>query len=190
MSDAAGKDSDAKWDKGQRAAIVKGKGAGVRGSIFWSGANKYGPGMRYGLRGDDGETYWVDEFSLGSEEGAPPAPPKTEGTVDAVDKGTTVRVVAGPDKGKEGEVFWTGRSRYRDQPRYGVRTGEGEDDTAWVDHDQVEVVAAPAKKEADPPPPPVDEGGLGDLVPQDELPPEAMDDDYGLEVEYEDDPPF
>ena len=88
------------FDKGDRAAIVNGKGAGTRGEVFWVGENKYGPGMRFGLRGDDGETYWIDETNIGSEDAAPPAPeiPKREAG-PALSKGDTVRITAGQGAG-------------------------------------------------------------------------------------------
>jgi hypothetical protein len=48
-------------EKGSRVEIVGGRsGQGAKGEVFWVGPSQYGPGERYGVRGDDGETYWVD----------------------------------------------------------------------------------------------------------------------------------
>jgi hypothetical protein len=137
------------FDKGDRAAIVSGrKGVGVRGSVFWTGENKYGSGMRYGLRGDDGETYWVDEQEIGREEDAPLAPkveaakaaaPKSNAAAvsSTFDKGDRVTITAGPNGvGIAGSIFWTGESRYGKGMRFGVK---GDDEaTYWVDENQVE----------------------------------------------------
>ncbi|MCA9620115.1 MAG: hypothetical protein KC731_13910, partial [Myxococcales bacterium] len=134
------------YDKGDRAAIVAGrKGLGVRGQIFWIGENKYGSGMRYGLRGDDGQTYWVDEASLGPEAGAPP-PPEAPVAKPALDKGTVVRLVGTKDAGKIGSIFWVGESKYGVGMRYGVRV-DGEEDAYWVDEANVEVVEGAARAE-------------------------------------------
>ena len=167
------------FDKGDRAAIVSGRqNVGVRGEIFWVGENKYGPGMRYGLRGDDGGTHWVDEQDIGREEDAPPAPASAgpgSGTEPGEGRpGEDHRRAFGV--GVEGAVFWTGASKYGNQMRYGVK-GDDEE-TYWVDADQVEALA---KAEAAPDaPPPAD----------DELPPEAFEGE-GLPPEaYEDDVPF
>lgn len=126
------------FDKGDRAAIVAGRaGVGVRGSVFWVGENKYGPGMRYGLRSDDGETFWVDETQIGREEDAPPPPERKprDNAADALEKGARVEITGGPSAGVRGEVFWTGASRYGNGMRYGVRSEDGE--SHWVDSHQV-----------------------------------------------------
>ncbi len=129
-----------KLEKGARVAIVAGrKGAGVRGEIFWIGENKYGPGMRYGVRGDDAETYWVDEASLGPESAAPAPPPRQ--AKPPLAKGARVEIVKGRDKGKLGEVFWVGESKFGVGMRYGVR-GDDEE-TYWVDEQLVEPSDAP-----------------------------------------------
>lgn len=138
---------EAKYEKGDRAAIVSGKqDVGVRGSVFWIGPNKWGPGMRYGLRGDDGATYWVDESNLGDEEGAPPAPEVEEVEErEKLGKGDRVKIVKGREGvGKEGSIFWVGESRYGKGMRYGVK---GDDEaTYWADGTEVEKTegAAPA----------------------------------------------
>lgn len=200
------------FDKGDRAAIVAGrKSVGVRGSVFWVGENKYGPGMRYGLRGDDGETYWIDDEQIGREEDAPPAPkpePRPAPTGPSFEKGDRVRIISGASGvGLICEVFWTGASKYGDGMRYGVRGPDEE--TYWVDGNQVEAdpsapatstpkatssprgtsspggtaqaSAAPVARASDDAPPPA-----GD----DELPPEAFEDDDLPPEAYEDDIPF
>ena len=49
-------------DKGTRVTIIGGRrGKGQSGSVFWTGKNKWGDGDRLGVRGDDGETYWVSD---------------------------------------------------------------------------------------------------------------------------------
>lgn len=191
MSNDANK---ATFDKGDRAAIVAGpKGVGVRGAVFWVGENKYGPGMRFGLRGDDGETYWVDESQIGSEDGAPPAPARPAAAKSSItfNKGDSVKIIGGPNAvGSVGQVFWTGDSKYGNGMRYGVRVGE---DTVWVDGHQVEAASAPAQgNDASDEPP----AGMFDDIPADaqppegELPPEAFDGDDMPPEAYEDDIPF
>lgn len=135
------------FDKGDRAAIVGGrKGVGVRGEVFWIGENKYGSGSRYGLRGDDGDTYWIDETHLGPEGDAPPTPEYEAKPV--LEKGTHVAIVKGSDAGKEGEIFWVGDSKFGPGMRYGVRGDDAE--TYWADERQIEVREAPAKKASAP----------------------------------------
>ncbi len=191
MSDA---DSKPSFDKGDRAAIINGpKDVGVRGAVFWVGENKYGPGMRYGLRGDDGTTYWVDDNQIGKEEDAPPAPEKRpvvdnpgtgSGPGVTFAKGDSVKIIAGSaGVGSVGDVFWSGASKYGEGMRYGVRVDE---DTYWVDGHQVEAAAAgsaapsggsrPASDGAGPAAPfehASSENDLpeGDLAPEGELPP-------------------
>ncbi len=129
-----------KFNKGDRLAITSGRDAGVRGEIFWIGPNKYGPGMRYGLRTADGATHWVDEAELGPENEAPPEPERPK--VEALEKGTQVKVVRGRDAGAEGEIFWVGESRYGPGMRYGIRAPDG--GTVWAASGEVEVTAAPS----------------------------------------------
>ena len=179
MSD--GKDPNTpRYDKGDRAAIVSGKNPlGTRGEVFWVGENKYGPGMRYGLKGDDGQTYWLNDEEIGSEEGAPPPPPpKPKSDKPVLDKGTRVKIVGTKDAGVEGEIFWTGQSRYGPGMRYGVKNGE---ETYWVDEENVEVVETPAaasggSAESAEEPPPAGPMPMDDAVPDDaDLPPEAFE---------------
>ena len=127
----------ARYSKGDQLAIARGKSdVGVRGEIFWTGANKYGPGFRYGLKDESGATYWVDEADLGPVEGAPPPPPRKpapSGPAQApIAKGATVKITSGKEGvGQSGEVFWTGDSKYGEGMRYGVKTPDGT--TYWVD---------------------------------------------------------
>jgi hypothetical protein len=136
MSD--GKKAEPRFGKGDRAAIVAGKrDVGVRGAVFWIGPNKYGEGMRYGLRGDDGATYWVDESQVGPEAGAPPAPERP--AREALSKGDRVKITSGREGvGTTGEIFWVGDSKFGVGLRYGVRVSE--DETYWVDEAHVELV--------------------------------------------------
>ena len=77
---AEAKEEAPAYSKGDRVAITGGKqGVGVRGDVFWIGENKYGPGWRYGVKGDDGETYWLDAEKIGEEKNAPPPPEGSEG---------------------------------------------------------------------------------------------------------------
>jgi hypothetical protein len=46
--------------KGSRVRVTSGKDEGVEGRVFWFGDSKFGPGKRVGIKGDDGETYWLD----------------------------------------------------------------------------------------------------------------------------------
>jgi hypothetical protein len=176
------------FDKGDRAAIVRGaKNVGIRGSVFWVGENKFGPGWRFGLRGDDGATYWVDEQDIGREEDAPPAPPpkpKPEGPT--FERGDEVKIISGSDGvGETGQVFWAGESKYSDQMRYGVRVGE---ESYWVDANQVEA-AGPSGQPGDGQAPPPPEEGAAPA--EGDLPPEAFEEGGDMPPEaYEDDIPF
>lgn len=49
------------FEKGDRVRIVAGDAKGHSGTVFWVGESKFGPGKRFGVRGDDGETYWADQ---------------------------------------------------------------------------------------------------------------------------------
>jgi hypothetical protein len=123
--------------KGDRVAITAGKkGVGVRGDVFWIGENKYGPGFRYGVKGDDGETYWLDQASVGDEKNAPPPPAGSVSNDEVFDKGDRVRIRAGEHAGVIGAVFWVGPSKFGKGKRYGVKADD--DDTYWVDQNQVE----------------------------------------------------
>lgn len=137
-----GEENKPAFGKGDRAAIVGGrKNVGVRGQVFWIGENKYGPGQRYGLRGDDGETYWVTDANIGPEEGAPPAP-ESNAPKETLSKGSRVSITKGPTAGVEGEIFWVGDSKFGVGMRYGIKDAEGE--SYWADHNQVELLEGPA----------------------------------------------
>ncbi len=145
------KKPEPKFDKGDRVAVTGGKkGLGVRGSVFWIGENKWGPGLRYGVKGDDGETYWLDDAKLGAEKDAPPPPAGAEpkGPVEEFDKGDRVRIRGGAGKGALGAVFWIGENKYGPGRRYGVK-GDDEE-TYWLDQTQVERTEEAAPKKAAP----------------------------------------
>ena len=114
-------------ERDARVELVSGKGKGVSGSVFWIGDNKYGPGKRYGIRGDDGDTYWATEDQVRESSAARPSA-VPEGPVP--EKGAVVTFRAG---GQEvvGEVFWVGQSKSGPGHRLGVRDADGA--THWVD---------------------------------------------------------
>ncbi|MEM9070387.1 MAG: hypothetical protein AAGE52_17920 [Myxococcota bacterium] len=123
--------------KGTRVRITGGQGTGQSGAVFWEGPNKFGPGKRFGVRGDNGETYWVDDENVEIDDSAPAAAPPVEAEEAKFEKGDAVRVVSGESEGASGEVFWIGESKFRPgMPRYGVRDESGE--THWVDQIEVE----------------------------------------------------
>ena len=182
MSEVEG-ERKAAFDKGDRAAIVRGRKNPV-------GENKYGDGMRYGLRGDDGETYWCDETHLGPEEGAPP-PPEGGSAPVALAKGARASITKGPSAGVEGEVFWVGDSRYGPGMRYGIKDDAGE--THWADSHQVEELeAAPARSASQPPSSGARRPSSGGPPPVDDAPLPDMDDDFaaGADDFYDGDIPF
>jgi hypothetical protein len=117
-------------DKGTRVTITGGSsGRGVSGTVFWTGPNKYGEGERLGVRGDDGQTYWVSDDLV---EPATAPPPKVD--VPRYEKGDRVSFEKGDGRGT-GSVFWTGDNKYGPGQRLGVRDDapEGEDDAVWLD---------------------------------------------------------
>ena len=121
-------------DKGARVRITSGKGRDVSGSIFWKGANKWGPGERYGVRGDDGETYWVAATDV--EATTAEAPPPPAGPTFA--KGDRVRF---KNRGAEGTgtVFWIGQSRNGPGQRLGINDDHGEE-AVWLDAHRCEAL--------------------------------------------------
>ncbi len=126
--------------KGDRVKILEGNGSGRLGEVFWTGPNKWGPGSRLGVRGDDGEAYWVNEADTEPSTAEAPAPEPGE----TFDKGDRVAFTQRGQLG-EGTVFWTGRSRGGGQ-RLGVRPDDSED-AVWVDARfarRVEPQASPA----------------------------------------------
>lgn len=163
-------------DKGTRVQIVGGrKGLNETGEIFWKGPNKYGPGERYGVRGDNGETYWVLEDDI---ETSTTAPPVFDDDGRTWSKGDRVRLVADPDV--VGAVFWTGDSRAGGQ-RLGLKR-EDDGETVWIDARFVEDAGdAPVRTSAsDEPVRAMPEGhqggdGIDDEMPHDWSQPVAMD---------------
>ena len=120
-------------EKGDRVDIIGGrKGRGKSGTVFWKGENKYGPGERYGVRGDDGETYWVVEDDVQRSETSAPPPPTDSRTYEKGDR------VGFQQDGEQrfGSVFWTGKSRLGGQ-RLGIRR-EPDAETVWLDAFKVE----------------------------------------------------
>lgn len=169
----------AKFGKGDRVGIVSGRsGKGMRGEVFWIGESRYGKGTRYGIRGDDGETYWVDEQHLGAETDVP-EPELPGGGREPLEKGTRVRITRGEAAGTTGEIFWVGEKKFGRGMRYGVR---GDDEqTHWVDD-----VACEPLDEASAP----SAGGSAGPPFDDDAPP-PDDDDAPFEDEgFDDEPPF
>jgi len=140
----ADEEKESTFAKGDRAAIVGGRKnpVGMRGQVFWVGENKFGEGNRYGLKGDDGVTYWVNEPDIGPEEGAPPPPEMPDVPSETFEKGSRLSIVKGPSAGTEGEVFWVGESKFGPHMRYGIKDDEGE--THWADAPLVELLSAPS----------------------------------------------
>ncbi len=138
-------------DKGDRVRVTKGPAEGVTGTVFWKGENKYGPGDRFGIRGDDGQTHWIDGASVAPTDAAVPAGPE-------LSRGDRV---AFQHEGEErfGTVFWTGQSRHGPGQRLGVNPdgAEGRDDAVWIDSLAVRLLDA----DADPAPPPPRSRGRG-----------------------------
>lgn len=116
-------------DKGTRVEITGGRqGVGQTGTIFWKGPNKFGPGERFGVRGDDGSTYWVLEDDVSESSAAAPVVPESSETYE---KGDRVEL---KQRGQTltGTVFWTGQSKTGTGQRLGVKT-DGEEETVWID---------------------------------------------------------
>ena len=137
-------------DKGARVTITKGKAAGKAGTVFWKGPNKFGAGERLGVRGDDGETYWVQDTDVEATSAA--APPMDAGP--RFEKGDRVSFEVGGRDGT-GTVFWIGESRQGPGQRLGVRVDgatEG-DDAVWLDARQARPASgAPTPSPSRPPP--------------------------------------
>jgi hypothetical protein len=116
-----------KYDKGARVQIKPGNnGAGVCGEVFWKGPKKWGDGERLGLRGDDGETYWIDDDCVeATDKAAAPDPGQTFSKGDRVtfkNRGQT----------GQGTVFWIGESRNGPGQRLGINDDAGEE-AVWLD---------------------------------------------------------
>ena len=115
-------------EKGERVENTGGRdGVGQNGEIFWKGPNKFGPGERYGVRTDDGATFWVVEADL-QRSGAPSTAPPDTGETYA--KGDRVSVTQGGVE-SVGNVFWLGDSKAGGQ-RLGIKPDSGEE-AIWID---------------------------------------------------------
>ena len=99
----------------------------MTGTVFWTGPDQYSDGLRIGVRGDDGQTHWLNaEHVEALEPGDDPGPAEAE----TFDKGDQVSVEVEGEP-VEGEVFWVGENKYGPGQRLGVRDRDGE--THWVD---------------------------------------------------------
>lgn len=147
-------------DKGDRVKIISGQGRGQLGTIFWVGENRYGSGKRFGVEGDDGRTWWINDTDTeplagGEDPGPPEAPTFEKG--DRV--GWSVRGVEGT-----GRVFWIGDSR-RGGQRLGINDDNGEE-AVWLDARQVHALEDQAAPTAAAPAPSWDDNGADDDEPQ------------------------
>ena len=197
-------------EKGARVQIKSGRAEGVAGTVFWKGENKWGPGERLGVRGDDGQTHWIDSAEVTPTDAAVPDAP-------TFSRGDRVAFRQGAEEGI-GTVFWTGQNRHGPGQRLGIHPDGGDPDSpVWLD-----ALATKALNPADDPGPPVDAaprgggggggyrgsgggGGRSDDVAEiphdysapmsmDELPPVAPLDDGDIDqmaawVDDDDDPP-
>jgi len=116
-----------KLGKGSRVRITSGPTAGVTGSIFWSGKDKFRGGMRFGVRGDDGDTHWVNEGIVEASDSEEP----TNDDAEKFEKGDRVKFKQRGEEGT-GSVFWIGDSRQGGQ-RLGVRNDDDPDNAVWID---------------------------------------------------------
>ena len=98
----------------------------VRGKISWVGPNRYGPGLRYGVKSDDGGTFWFDEDNVELESPAEASGP------GGIQKGSRIRITGGPHEGVIGDVYICGPTG-----RIGVR--DDDEETYWVERDQLEL---------------------------------------------------
>ena len=105
---------------GDVAKVSEGPHAGVVGVLFWKGKSRMdAQRARFGLKDSEGTVYWLEETVL--EKGELPMEP------EAFRFGERVLAVEGDARGKQGNVFWMGVSKYRPGiRRYGVRDDEGE----------------------------------------------------------------
>ncbi len=125
--------------KGDRVKIIGGKqGVGEIGDVFWLGENKYGPGIRAGVKTDDGQTFWVDTNELGSTDAV-----VSEREIAAAKdnskfgKGDSVNITGGEGAGSKGTIFWWGESKFGPGMRAGVEAEDGE--KYWVDAEHLEM---------------------------------------------------
>lgn len=129
-------------DKGNRVVVVSGPHEGNTGTIFWVGQSKRGPGERYGVKDDRGETLWLDATMVEASDKAAPSNELPEGA-ELPDRGKRVEWTDAAGEIRRGEVFWFGEGKGGGK-RCGVRedvTGE----THWRDaiHVTITTEAAP-----------------------------------------------
>jgi len=165
--------------KGDRVSITGGKkGVGVSGEIFWIGKDKFGGGERYGVRGDDGDTYWVSSKQVEAADG--PAPAVEAGPTFAKGDRVSFRF-----KGQEGSgsVFWLGENRYGPGQRLGVRPDDSEE-AVWLDSRFAEKIEGEAPAPSSSPAP------AGDDTPWEDTSSEEADYFGGAAGPVDDGPPL
>ena len=119
--------------RGTRVRVVSGKkSVGVEGTVFWEGPNKYGEGMRLGLKDENEETHWVNADHVEVLEESPDSGPAARPDGPAVDesrltKGARVEIGGG----LTGEIFWVGPNKFGPGLRLGVKDQDGR--KHWVD---------------------------------------------------------
>lgn len=116
-------------EKGTRVVVIGGRKAkGVTGTVFWTGPDQYSDGLRVGVRGDDGETYWLRAEQVEALEADDDAGPAANAEI--FEKGDRVSWEA-EGEALEGEVFWIGENKFGPGQRLGVRDAGGE--AHWLD---------------------------------------------------------
>lgn len=110
--------------KGDRVFVRQLGKPDVRGKITWVGPNKYGPGLRYGVRADEGRMVWCDEDDV-----EPDGPVETGG----IEKGARVKVTGGPHEGVEGDIYLAAPTG-----RVGVR--DDDEESYWVEREHLKVL--------------------------------------------------
>lgn len=166
-------DTKKSFSKGDRVRITGGRqGVGLTGEVFWKGPNKYGPGERLGVRGDDGQTYWTTDSDVEpSDSRLDPTPG------EQFDRGARVRFQRDGTM-LRGEVFWTGQSRNGPGQRLGVRV-EGEEEPTWIDARFVKADDQPSPAVSTP----------ADDQPGDDQPADEMPSDWAPALDMGDMPP-
>jgi hypothetical protein len=140
-------------DKGTRIKIISGEGMDQTGTVFWTGKDRYRDGLRLGVRGDDGETYWISQADVEETDAVVPVG-------ETFDKGDRVRF---RNSGAEGfgTVFWIGQSRDGPGQRLGIRDDSNPEDAIWLDARFAEALAEGEGPPAPPPPARGSRGGGG-----------------------------
>lgn len=114
------------FQKGDRVFVRQLGKPDVIGKITWIGPNRYGPGMRFGVKDDEGGMHWVDEDNVEREPStAAPAPGE-------IQKGSRVRIVTGADEGVVGDVFLC-------PPSGRVAVRDDDEETYWVERERLEL---------------------------------------------------